>query len=137
MTIKTRAPAKTTGKPEKKVAAEAFKKQVAKASPARSAATQKNTKRESVMKEEIEQVTEVVPSQEDAVQAQAGDQPITGRGVFAVRTLGDAVSVEAAFLAEDGNVLRLPAVFPTREYALGQIDELRQIVSQHFDQLGK
>lgn len=51
-------------------------------------------------------------------------QPITGRGVFAVRTLGAAVSVEATFLAEDGNVLRLPAVFPNREYAIEQIDVL-------------
>lgn len=69
----------------------------------------------------------------------AGDvgasQPITGRGVFAVRTLGAAVSVEAAFLAEDGNVLRLPAVFPNRQYAIEQIDELRALVNRHFDEL--
>lgn len=64
------------------------------------------------------------------------DRPLTGRGVFAVRTLGTAVSVESAFLEENGNVLRLPAVFPNREYAMAQIDELRQIVNQHFDQLG-
>lgn len=64
------------------------------------------------------------------------DRPVTGRGVFAVRTLGTAVSVESAFLEENGNVLRLPAVFPNREYAMAQIDELRQIVNQHFDQLG-
>ena len=69
------------------------------------------------------------------VQLEGLDRPVTGRGVFAVRTLGSAVSVEAAFLAEDGNVLRLPAVFPNREYALAQVDELRQIVNQHFDEL--
>ena len=63
------------------------------------------------------------------------NQPITGRGIFAVRTMGDAVSVEAAFLAQDGNVVRMPAVFPNREYALAQIDELRQIVNRHFDEL--
>lgn len=63
-------------------------------------------------------------------------RPVTGRGVFAVRTLGTAFSVESAFLEENGNVLRLPAVFPNREYAMQQIDELRQIVNQHFDQLG-
>ena len=63
------------------------------------------------------------------------EQNVTGRGVFAVRTLGDAVSVEAAFLAEDGNVLRLPAVFPNRQYAMEQIDELRAIVNKHFDNL--
>ena len=63
------------------------------------------------------------------------DRPITGRGVFAVRTLGTAVSIEAAFLAEDGNVLRLPAVFPNREYAQSQLEELWQLVNKHFDEL--
>ena len=63
------------------------------------------------------------------------DRPVTGRGVFAVRTLGNAVSVEAAFLAEDGNVLRLPAVFPNRQYAQSQLEELWQIVNKHFDEL--
>lgn len=65
------------------------------------------------------------------------DRPVTGRGVFAVRTLGTAVSVESAFLEETGNVLRLPAVFPNRQYAMEQIDELRQIVNGHFDELEK
>ncbi|MBU3564167.1 hypothetical protein [Polynucleobacter sp. Tro8-14-1] len=70
-----------------------------------------------------------------AVEDAGATQPITGRGVFAVRTLGEAVSVEAAFLAEDGNVLRLPAVFPNRQYAIEQIDELRALVNRHFDEL--
>lgn len=65
------------------------------------------------------------------------DRPVTGRGVFAVRTLGSAVSVESAFLEEGGKVLRLPAVFPNRDYAMQQIDELRQIVNQHFDDVAK
>ena len=65
------------------------------------------------------------------------DRPVTGRGVFAVRTLGNAVAVESAFLEENGNALRLPAVFPTRQYALEQIDELRNIVNAHFDDLDK
>ena len=70
-----------------------------------------------------------------AVEDAGASQPITGRGVFAVRALGAAVSVEAAFLAEDGNVLRLPAVFPNRQYAIEQIDELRALVNRHFDEL--
>jgi hypothetical protein len=70
-----------------------------------------------------------------AAEEAGASQPITGRGVFAVRTLGAAVSVEAAFLAEDGNVLRLPAVFPNRQYAIEQIDELRALVNRHFDEL--
>lgn len=77
------------------------------------------------------QMTQSNQAAEDA----GASQPITGRGVFAVRTLGEAVSVEAAFLAEDGNVLRLPAVFPNRQYAIEQIDELRALVNRHFDDL--
>lgn len=77
------------------------------------------------------QMTQSNQAAEDA----GASQPITGRGVFAVRTLGTAVSVEAAFLAEDGNVLRLPAVFPNRQYAIEQIDELRALVNRHFDGL--
>lgn len=69
------------------------------------------------------------------VELEGLDRPVTGRGVFAVRTMGNAVSVESAFLEENGNVLHLPAVFPNREYALQQIDELRQIVNQFFAQL--
>ncbi|MBU3637237.1 hypothetical protein [Polynucleobacter sp. es-MAR-4] len=79
------------------------------------------------------QMTQSNQATEDA----GASQPITGRGVFAVRTLGAAVSVEAAFLAEDGNVLRLPAVFPNRQYAIEQIDELRELVNRHFDDLDK
>jgi hypothetical protein len=66
-----------------------------------------------------------------------GNISITGRGIFAVRILGNAVSVQSAFIKEDGEVLSLPAVFPDRQYALSQIDELRQIVNQHFDELDK
>lgn len=134
MTIKTRTPSKTAAKPVKKVIVKPVKKVTAKAVPTKTVAKKKITKREEVMKLEAEQVTEAQSQGQAATQ---NDQPITGRGVFAVRTLGDAVSVEAAFLAEDGNVLRLPAVFPNREYALQQIDELRQIVNKHFDDLGK
>ena len=75
------------------------------------------------------------PEQNQGVALEGLDKPVTGRGVFAVRTLGNAVSVEAAFLAEDGNVLRLPAVFPNREYAQSQLEELWKLVNQHFDQL--
>ena len=73
----------------------------------------------------------------EGIQLEGLDRPVTGRGVFAVRTLGNAVSVEAAFLEESGNVLRLPAVFPNREYAQAQLEELWQLVNQHFDQLAE
>lgn len=66
------------------------------------------------------------------------DQPVTGRGGFAVGIVQDnAVSVESVFLAEDGQVLRFPAVFPNREYALQQVEELRQLVNHYFDQLAQ
>jgi len=86
-------------------------------------------------KSEAPTVSDVAATPVQGVALEGLDRPVTGRGVFAVRTLGIAVSVESAFLEENGNVLRLPAVFPNREYAMAQIDELRQIVNQHFDLL--
>ena len=75
------------------------------------------------------------PQGVQAVGLEGLEHPVTGRGVFAVRTLGTAVSVEAAFLAEDGQVLRLPVVFPNREYAQSQLKELWQLVNRYFDEL--
>lgn len=75
------------------------------------------------------------PQGAQAVGLEGLEHPITGRGVFAVRAIGTAVSVEAAFLAEDGQVLRLPAVFPNREYAQSQLEELWQLVNRYFDEL--
>jgi hypothetical protein len=84
-------------------------------------------------------VSDVAPPQAVApapqgAQAVGLEHPITGRGVFAVRAIGTAVSVEAAFLAEDGQVLRLPAVFPNRAYAQSQLEELWQLVNRYFDE---
>ena len=81
------------------------------------------------------QTPSTVPDQPQDVALEGLDRPVTGRGVFAVRTLGTAVSVEAAFLEENGNVLRLPAVFPNRQYALAQLEELWQLVNQHFEDI--
>lgn len=126
MTIKTRTPVATiepvTEKPKRKTAvraskSESKKKTLAQAEPANAVAEpQLDNAKSEVFLEGI-------------------DRPVTGRSVFAVRTLGNAVSVESAFVEESGNVLRLPAVFPNRQYAMAQIDELRQIVNDHFDEL--
>lgn len=61
--------------------------------------------------------------------------PLTGRGVFLVTVADQAVLVEGAFLEDKGQVLKMPAVFANREYALEQIDELRQIVIKRFEEL--
>ena len=91
MTIKTRsAETKAETKPARKVLSRRTKAAVEAASDA----------------------VPVVPASQPGVAVESLDQPVTGRGVFAVRTLGTAVSVEAPFLAEDGKVLRLPASFP-------------------------
>lgn len=126
MTIKTRAPEATikpvTEKPKRKTAvrvskSESKKKTLAQAEPTNAVAEpQLDNAKSEVFLEGI-------------------DRPVTGRSVFAVRTLGNTVSVESAFVEEGGNVLRLPAVFPDRQYAMAQIDELRQIVNDHFDEL--
>jgi hypothetical protein len=147
MAIKTRASAKPALKTAKSAkaakvahAAKASKPSLKISKPVKKSAepirptvsgASKSAKQGDLLELDDKQVTEVIESQ-NAQTPQEG-QSISGRGVFAVRSLGDAVSVEAAFLVEDGNVLRLPAVFPNREYAMGQIEELRQIVNQHFD----
>ena len=63
--------------------------------------------------------------------ANAGDN-ISGRGVFVIETVAVGVSVRTAFLAEDGRLLDMPAVFPDMMYAMAQIDELRQHVARRF-----
>ncbi len=65
-----------------------------------------------------------------------GAQPeqIQGRSIFMVETTGGSVTVQTGFLAEDGKVIQMPAIFPTQEYALSQVDELRKIVIAHFTQ---
>jgi hypothetical protein len=51
-----------------------------------------------------------------------------------VETVAAGVAVRTAFMAEDGRLLDMPAVFPDPAYALAQIDELRRLVSGHFAQ---
>lgn len=62
----------------------------------------------------------------------AAGENITGRGVFVIETVPVGVAVRTAFLAEDGRLLDIPAVFPDMMYAFAQIDELKQLVAQRF-----
>ncbi|ABP34309.1 hypothetical protein [Polynucleobacter asymbioticus] len=75
-------------------------------------------------------------SEDKKIEAKPEDrsEQIQGRSIFIVETTPSGVQVKTGFLAEDGRVLELPAIFPTQEYALSQIDELRKIVIQHFAQ---
>lgn len=137
MTIKTRkaaAPetiAPATEQPKRKILTRAGRKPLA------------NKVAEPIKNDVLDAVSDVAPPQavapapqgSQAVGLEGLEHPITGRGVFAVRAIGTAVSVEAAFLAEDGQVLRLPAVFPNREYAQSQLKELWQLVNRYFDEL--
>ena len=59
-------------------------------------------------------------------------ETLTGRSVFSVEITPEGVMVKTRFLTDDGKVLDLPAVFPSPDYALAQIDELRNLVSQKF-----
>ena len=76
-----------------------------------------------------------VIGQTTGVEWEGLDRAVTGRGVFAVRTLGTAVSVESVFLEESGNLLRMPAIFPNRAYALDQLEVLTQLINRHFDEI--
>lgn len=60
------------------------------------------------------------------------NETLTGRSVFSVEITPEGVMVKTRFLTEDGKVLDLPAVFPSPDYALAQIDELKTLVSQKF-----
>lgn len=60
------------------------------------------------------------------------EQPLLGRAVFAVNRVEHGVAVHTAFLVEDGRLLQAPAVFPNMDYALAQIDEMRQMVINQF-----
>jgi len=57
---------------------------------------------------------------------------IQGRSIFIVETTASGISVQTGFLAEDGRLMQMPAIFPTQEYALSQLDELRQLIVKHF-----
>ncbi|MGL4860205.1 MAG: hypothetical protein ACRC5A_10820 [Enterobacteriaceae bacterium] len=61
-------------------------------------------------------------------------QDIRGRSVFAIETTAAGVMVRTAFLGEQNELLEMPAVFPTLNYALNQIDELRRLVVECFAQ---
>ena len=61
----------------------------------------------------------------------------TGRSVFAVETVAAGIAVQTALLTEDNQVMLAPAVFPDVSYALQQIDELRQMVLDHFTRAAK
>lgn len=60
--------------------------------------------------------------------------PLTGRSVFLVETVAAGVAVRTLFLTDAQKLLEMPAVFPDLGYALGQIDDLRRAVVQHFSQ---
>ncbi|SNC59301.1 hypothetical protein [Polynucleobacter victoriensis] len=65
------------------------------------------------------------------------NEQFTGRSVFSVEITPEGVMVKTKFLTEDGRVLDMPAIFPSPDYALAQIDELRLLVSQKFSEAVK
>lgn len=64
-------------------------------------------------------------------------QTLTGRSVFSVELTPEGVMVKTRFLTEDGQLMDMPAIFPSPDYALAQIDELRLLVSQKFGEAVK
>jgi hypothetical protein len=64
-------------------------------------------------------------------------ESVTGRSVFSVEITPQGLMVKTKFLTEDGQVLDMPAIFPSPDYALAQIDELRLLVSQKFGEAVK
>jgi hypothetical protein len=69
-----------------------------------------------------------------AAKQEGQQEKIQGRSIFIVETTAAGIAVQTGFLAEDGRVIQMPALFPTQDYALSQIDELRKAVLLHFVQ---
>lgn len=63
------------------------------------------------------------------------EQPLSGRSCFSVNRVDIGVSVETVFLTEGGELIRLPGVFPNREYAHEQIRALMKLVDEKFDEM--
>ena len=76
--------------------------------------------------------TKPTSSESQSAPVSATPQNISGRGVFVVETVAAGVAVRSAFLADDGRLIDIPAVFPDLMYAMAQIDELRQLVARRF-----
>lgn len=57
---------------------------------------------------------------------------LRGRSVFLVETTASGIAVQTSFMTEDGKLLKMPAIFPDVQYAFAQIDELKNLVAQHF-----
>jgi hypothetical protein len=70
---------------------------------------------------------------EQQITAAEENQTIQGRSIFIIETVAAGVGVQTALLTEDNNIHSMPAVFPTLQYALQQIDELRAHIINHFE----
>ncbi len=57
---------------------------------------------------------------------------LQGNCVFLIETVAAGIAVQTALLTEDKKIHVMPAVFPTLQYALQQIDELRSHIINHF-----
>lgn len=76
--------------------------------------------------------------QQNQNQDQIQNQMVQGRCAFLVQTTQQGVSVTPVLVDLEEKVRHfpgLPAIFPNLEYALTQIDELRNLVIQHFEVL--
>lgn len=62
---------------------------------------------------------------------------LQGRSVFAIETVPAGVSVRTVFLTQDEKLLEMPAVFPNLQYALLQVEELKQHIIKHFEEAAK
>lgn len=81
------------------------------------------------MNNEENSATEMNPSSNASA-----PESISGRAVFAVEMSPAGLVVRTVFLTQQNQLLEMPAVFPNLQYALAQIDDLRQIVIDRFNQ---
>jgi hypothetical protein len=76
----------------------------------------------------------IASDKRDVAPADQSNESVRGRAVFSVEMSAAGLVVRTAFLTEQNRVLEMPAVFPDLQYALAQIDSLRQLVFERFAQ---
>ena len=130
----TKTAVKTAPKPAAKSAAKRVTKTTA--TPTAKTATKATTKTPSKTSAKTTTQARTNPAASKTIGQAPANKPTTlrGRSVFLVQTTQAGVVVRTAWLSEDKKLSDMPAVFPSVDYAVNLIDDLKRQVLKHFSQ---
>lgn len=69
------------------------------------------------------------------IKLEGGDVALAGRAVFVVESTSAGVAIRTALLTIEGQIIPMVGIFPDRDYALEQIEQLKGLVVAHFEQM--